>query len=43
MQKFLLGLLVGGGVVWYTNDTYTAPINIEIKINVNAEKQSKPS
>lgn len=39
MRNLVIGALAGGFVVWYTNDTYVAPINIEIKINVNAEKQ----
>lgn len=41
MQKFLLGALFGGTLVWYTNDTFVAPVNIEIKINVNAEKKAE--
>lgn len=43
MQKFLLGALFGGTLVWYTNDTFVAPINITITIGVNAEKKPETS
>jgi hypothetical protein len=39
VRNFLLGLLVGGTGVWYVNEAYKAPINIEIKIN----KEANPS
>lgn len=33
MKQFLIGVIVGGGLVINLNERYVAPVNIEITIN----------